>query len=316
MRGVASPKLDEFLQQANQNIALAKKNNIQLTPALARENLNKLGGLMSESVAVKYIKDKYWQLEDRIIPARVYSPAPKQALPVMVHFHGGGHMCGSIELYDPICRHLAQKANCVVISVDYRLAPEHPYPAGLDDCEYALIHYQELLDEVNHNGTVTIIGDSAGGAICSGLSMRSLSNPRIHIDQQILIYPSVDYTMSSDSIKSNGSGFLLETPRVKWYFQHYFQHNAHDVDYIKQASPLLGPITNKLPRSLVFTAGCDPLRDEGVAYVNALKQAGVAVEHHQLDGMIHAYMLLHDLVEQECLETYLSIAHFMQTKTQ
>ncbi|UJF22907.1 alpha/beta hydrolase [Shewanella sp. OMA3-2] len=309
MRGIVSPKLTDFLAVANNNIALAKQNNVQFTPSILRENLNKLGGLMSDSPSVNYVADKVFTLIDRTIAARVYSPAPDKPLPVLVHFHGGGHMCGSVALYDPICRHLASIAHCVVISVEYRLAPEYPYPAGLNDCEHALIHYAQLLDDVNHQDSVTIIGDSAGGAICTSLSMKSLTDKRLHIDQQILIYPSVDYTLTSPSLDSNGSGFLLETSRIKWYFEQYFQ--STDSDILKQASPLYGAINANLPKTLIFTAGCDPLRYEGFAYANALSTAGVEVEHHSFDGMIHAYMLLHDLVKEECITTYQHIAEFM-----
>jgi acetyl esterase len=311
MRGIVSPKLIDFLALANSNIALAKQNNVQFTPTILRENLNKLGALMSDSPSVSYIADEALTLTDRTIPVRVYSPAPELPLPVLVHFHGGGHMCGSVALYDPICRHLASIAQCVVISVEYRLAPEYPYPAGVEDCEYALIHYAQLLNDVNHQNSVTIIGDSAGGAICTSLSMKSLTDKRIHIDQQILIYPSVDYTLTSPSLDSNGCGFLLETSRIKWYFEQYFKQSDQRSDQIKQASPLLGTINANLPKTLIFTAGCDPLRDEGIAYAKALSAAGVDVEHYSFDGMIHAYMLLHDLVKQECMTTYQRIAEFM-----
>lgn len=309
MRGIVSPKLIDFLAVANNNIALAKQNNVQFTPSILRENLNKLGALMSDSPPVNYVADKAFTLNDRTIATRVYSPAPDKPLPVLLHFHGGGHMCGSVALYDPICRHLASIAKCVVISVEYRLAPEYPYPAGLNDCEHALIHYAQLLDDVNHQDSVTIIGDSAGGAICTSLSMKSLTDQRLKIDQQILIYPSVDYTLTSPSLDSNGSGFLLETSRIQWYFEQYFQ--STDSDIIKQASPLYGTINANLPKTLIFTAGCDPLRYEGIAYANALSTAGVEVEHHSFDGMIHAYMLLHDLVKEECITTYQHIAEFM-----
>jgi acetyl esterase len=309
MRGTVSPKLTDFLALANSNIALAKQNNVQFTPTILRQNLDKLGALMSDSPAMSYIADKMLTLPDRTIPVRIYSPAPDKPLPVLLHFHGGGHMCGSVVLYDPICRHLANAAQCVVISVEYRLAPEYPYPAGIDDCKQVLIRYAELLGDVNHQHNVTIIGDSAGGAICTSLSMKSLTDKRINIDQQILIYPSVDYTLNSPSLDSNGTGFLLETTRIKWYFEQYFQ--STDVDVIKQASPLFGAMSVKLPKTLIFTAGCDPLRDEGIAYAKALTAAGVDVEHHSFDGMIHAYMLLHDVVKDECMATYQHIAKFM-----
>ncbi|QYJ75920.1 alpha/beta hydrolase [Shewanella sp. FJAT-52076] len=310
-RGSASAKLAEFLAQANQNIALAREQNIQFTPALLRENLNKLAAFMTCKPDVSYIADRAWQLGDRAIPARVYSPDPHSALPVVVHFHGGGHMCGSVELYDPICRQLASTAHCVVISVEYRLAPEHPYPAGLEDCEHALRHYAEVLEDVAFITGPCIMGDSAGGAICTSLSERSLAEPSLAIRKQILIYPSVDYTMTSASYESNGAGFLLETPRVKWYFEQYFQYTALDAEKVRAASPLHGRIEAGLPETLIFTAGCDPLRDEGRAYAEALQRVGVKVEHHGLEDMIHAYMLLHDLVAEECLSTYQRIARFI-----
>ncbi|QYJ78312.1 alpha/beta hydrolase [Shewanella acanthi] len=311
LRGSASVKLAEFLKVANQNIALAKAQNIQFTPQLLRENLNKLAALMSAKPEVSYIADKAWQVGEREIACRVYSPSPEQALPVVLHFHGGGHMCGSVELYDPICRHLASIANCVVVSVEYRLAPEYPYPAGLEDCEHALRHYQSVLTEVEYQQGVSIMGDSAGGGICTSLSMLSLSDPKLRIDKQILVYPSVDYTMSGASYQSNGTGFLLETQRVQWYFEQYFQDAAKDAELVKRASPLHGEINANLPSTLIFTAGCDPLRDEGVAYARALTAAGVKVKHHQFEDMIHAYMLLQDLVTEECLATYRLIAEFL-----
>ncbi|PIW62079.1 alpha/beta hydrolase [Shewanella sp. CG12_big_fil_rev_8_21_14_0_65_47_15] len=310
-RGTASAKLTDFLTLANQNIALAKQQNIQYSPQLLRENLNKLAALMSAKPEVSYIADKAWQLGDREIGCRVYSPAPTQALPVVLHLHGGGHMCGSVELYDPICRHLASIGQCVVISVEYRLAPEYPYPAGLEDCEYALRHYQSVLDGVQYQEGVNIMGDSAGGALCTSLSQRSLTDSTLKIAKQILVYPSVDYTMASASYQSNGAGFLLETPRVQWYFEQYFQAAANDAKLVKAASPLHGEINAKLPSTLIVTAGCDPLRDEGIAYANALSAAGVQVLHHQFENMIHAYMLLQDLVTEECLATYRMIAMFL-----
>ncbi|MEC4725161.1 alpha/beta hydrolase [Shewanella sp. D64] len=334
MRGIISPKLEGFLEQANTALAESKRNKVEWTPTLIRGNLDKLAALMSESVAVEFIENRAFEYEGRQLQARVYSPAPDEKLPVILHFHGGGHMCGSVELYDPISRHLAKTAHCVVICVEYRLAPEHPYPAGIHDCQHALIHYKQVLENIGHNDTVAIVGDSAGGAICTTLTMNSLKNSAIKIDKQILIYPSVDYTMSSPSMQSNGTGFLLEQDKIRWYFQQYFidslrsdaksipstnsitnanseQGVSHE-QIIKQASPLFGPFSNKMPETLIFTAGCDPLRDEGLAYAHALHEAGVKVEHHQFDGLIHAYMLLHDLVKDECQQTYAHISEFMK----
>jgi len=310
MRGIVSEKLKPFLAQVNAVIAENKANNINLSVKQVRENLNNLQVLIGDGPKLNYVMNKQIVLNNHNIPVRVYSPNPQKKLPVVLHFHGGGHMCGSINLYDTISRKIATAGQCVVIAVEYRLAPEHPYPAGLDDCQQVLMHYQQVLTEIAFSEQVIILGDSAGGAICTTLSMQSLTNSSLKIDKQILIYPSVDYTLSSDSFKDNGHGFLLESDKVAWYFDHYFQHNEPR----SNASPLLGEINKHLPATLIFTAGCDPLRDEGIAYAGALTAAGVPVNHHHFSDLIHAYMLLDALVSEECQQTYQMIGEFIKNE--
>jgi len=311
MRGSVSDKLKPFLNDVNTAIEEAKLNNVNFTPEIVRGNLDKLSVLIGQGPELPFVSDRVFELNDRPIPARIYHPAPAEHLPVILHFHGGGHMCGSVDLYDTISRKIAKATHCIVICVEYRLAPEYPYPAGIDDCQYALIHYQQVLTNLNFNDNIYILGDSAGGAICTTLTMNSLTNPNIKIDKQILIYPSVDYTMCTDSIVENGSGFLLEQDRITWYFQQYFQDNNLHSDTAKKASPLLGHFSPKMPKTLIITAGCDPLRDEGDLYLKSLKSAAVYVEHHQFDGMIHAFMLLDSLVKEECDKTYQIIGDFI-----
>jgi acetyl esterase/lipase len=307
MRGIVSEKLVPFLAQANEALAESKKQAIEMSPELVRGNLDKLAALMGQGPALSFVKDREITLEKCIIPVRVYSPDPSQALPVVIHYHGGGHMCGSVALYDPICRKVAEQSRCIVISVEYRLAPEHPYPEGLDDCRDVLIHYQTCLAELKFTDALYIMGDSAGGAICTTLAMLSQQDKRLTVDKQILIYPSVDYTAQQESYTENGTGFLLENDKISWYFEQYFQTYSD----VKAASPLYGEITHSLPETLIITAGCDPLRDEGIAYAKALAAAGVSVQHHQFDGLTHAYMLLEVLVEEECQQTYQMISDFI-----
>lgn len=308
MRGIVSDKLKPFLAQVNQVIADNKTNNITLSVAQVRENLNNLQALISKGPQLPYVANKQITVNEHSIHVRIYSPQPQQKLPVVLHYHGGGHLAGNIDLYDNISRKIAQSGQCVVIAVEYRLAPEYPYPAGINDCQQALMHYQQVLTDVAFNEQVIILGDSAGGAICTTLTMQSLTNSALKIDKQILIYPSVDYTLSSESSKSNGSGFLLEIDKVAWYFDHYFQANEDRA----KASPLFGTINRSLPDTLIFTAGCDPLRDEGLAYAGALTAAGVPVNHQHFDDLIHAYMLLETLVSEECQQTYQMIGEFIQ----
>jgi len=312
MRGIISPKLSGFIEQANAAAALAKENGVQLTPSLVRENLEKLSAFIGEGPELAYAQESAFATATHNIPVRVYSPAPDEALPVVVHYHGGGGMCGNIALYDTISRKIAKAGHCVVIAVEYRLAPEFPYPKGIEDCQFALEHYQDVLKEVSYSQQLIIAGDSAGSAICTTLASDNIASS-VKIDKQILVYPSVDYTLSSPSMTENGTGFLLETSKVEWYFDNYFQGNDfQSTQARKAASPLFMPMDNTMPETLMFSAGCDPLKDEAFFYEKALQASGVKVEHHSFDGMIHAYMLLDSLVAQECAETYQLIGEFIR----
>ena len=309
MRGIISDKLSGLIEQANAAVKEAKESGVQLTPSLVRANLENLSVFIGEGPELAFVQESAFVTSTHIIPVRVYSPDPEQALPVVVHYHGGGHMCGSIELYDTISRKISKAGNCVVIAVEYRLAPEHPYPAAIEDSQYALENYQDVLSDVNFNQQLIIMGDSAGGAIATTLASNNIDNSSVKIDKQVLIYPSVDYTMSCESTEENGTGFLLEKEKMIWYFNHYLQEK----ELSKQASPLFMPMAKSMPKTLIFTAGCDPLRDEGIAYGQGLIKAGVKVEQHSFDGMIHAYMLLDALVKSECEETYRLIGEFIQS---
>lgn len=308
MRGTISPKLDDFIKQANIAVAEARASGVLFTPSLVRGNLDKLEAFIGEGPELAYVKDDAINSASHAISVRIYSPAPKEHLPVVMHFHGGGHMCGSIELYDAISRKISQAGHCIVIAVEYRLSPEYPYPAGIDDCQHALEHYQNVLGDIKYNEQLMIAGDSAGGAICTTLSSQNLNSKNVNIDKQILIYPSVDYTMNFPSVTENGSGFLLETSKVNWYFDNYFRANESR----EKASPLFMPMNERMPETIVFVAGCDPLRDEGIAYAGALTEVGIKVEQHVFSGMIHAYMLLDSLVAKECEQTYQLIGEFIK----
>ncbi len=311
MRGVISEKLADFIEQVNITVKQSKEDGVQYTPALVRENIEKLSTFIGDGPRLAYAQESAFVTKTHTVPVRIYSPAPEQNLPVVLHYHGGGHMCGNIALYDAISRKIAKAGHCVVIAVEYRLAPEFPYPAGIDDCQYALEHYKDVLGQVKYNQQLIIAGDSGGGAICTTLASKNIGNPNVKIEKQILIYPSVDYTMSCASIKENGHGFVLEQEKIIWYFEQYFQGK----NMKKAASPLFMTMDANMPETIIFTAGCDPLRDEGIAYGQALSQFGVKVEQHSLGGMIHAYMLLDSLVAKECEQTYQLIGEFIRRST-
>jgi len=318
MRGTVSINLIPLLEQVNAGIAQAKASGAAFEPNVIRQNLENLSSYMIPGPEVALIKNTFITVAENKIAVRIYHPNPEKELPVLLHFHGGGHMCGSVNLYDPISRELAIAANAIVVCIDYRLAPEHPYPAGLDDCQYLLENYQDLLKGYRFSEQLYIAGDSAGGAICTSLVINNIDNAAIKIDKQILIYPSVDYTMSCPSISDNGQGFLLEADKMCWYFQQYFNLDNIELNtgestaaLITAASPLLGKFDSRMPKTLVITAGCDPLRDEGALYAQKVKQAGVSVEHYQFDDLIHAYMLLSKLVPEQYHQTYSLIKKFI-----
>lgn len=308
MRGSLSPLLTEFIKYVNEAISIAKENGVELTPELARVNFEGLAEFVTNVPEISFTDDRAINYSNnQKISVKIYSPEPERPLPVVVYFHGGGHMCGSLKLYDPMCRKISLYGQCVVVNVNYCLAPEHPYPQGLNEAEYIVKHYREVLDGVAHTGELIIAGDSAGGAICTSLTMRQVINTELKFSKQILIYPSVDYTMSLDSIEENGKGYFLEKDRIEWYFDQYFL-NQEDR---KQASPLYGPINSDSPQTLIIIAGCDPLRDECIHYANKLQDMGVYVEKHIFEHMIHAFMNIEDLVPNECRLLYQLIGQFI-----
>lgn len=304
-----SPELSGFVDQVNQAITQAKEAGLVATPQMARASLQALSSFITNVPNVSFVEDLVLTAPTHSIPVRIYSPDPDRKLPVVLYFHGGGHMCGDIELYDPICRKIAMAGQCVVVSVEYRLAPEFPYPCGLDDAEFAVKNYLTVLTDVGFNNEIYIAGDSGGGAICASLTARQVSDPALKFTKQILIYPSLDYTLSCDSIDELATGYFLEKHRIEWYFDHYFQNGESR----REVSPLFNPINKNSPNTLVLTAECDPLKDEAKAYVNKLRDANVGVEYFEFKGMTHAFMNLENLVPDSTQLLYEKIGQFINS---
>lgn len=247
---------------------------------------------------------------ERRIPVRVYRPALTGEPKVVVFIHGGGHLSGSVEVYDPVARHLAMATGNIVVSVDYRLAPENPYPAGLSDAKAVIENVWSLLDSqhIPYTRQITLIGDSGGGAFSATLAAYFSREQPGFIHRLVLIYPSLDYTLNWPSVQENGTGKLLDESKIRWYFQQYFR-NEEDR---KQTSPLYLPLSQDFPPTLVFSGGLDPLRDENFAFVARLQAAGIPVQHVHFPGMTHAYLMLEDKVLQEAKATYLAIGDFVK----
>lgn len=264
--------------------------------------MQKLSAIGGQGPEIAYVSDGSFFIEKSTrfaIPFRIYSPAPTKPLPVVIYLHGGGHMCGGIETYDAISRRIAKITNSIVITPDYRLAPEYPYPQAIGDCEFLLSHYRALLNGLPFKEELILAGDSAGGALAATLSASDNIEAPV-ITKQILIYPSLDYTMNQPSINTYQTGYLLEKAGIGWYFDNYLQHGEDR----KQVSPLYSPAGARTPATLIIIADCDPLQDEAYAYADKLRIAGAKVNTHTARGMIHGFMQLHSLVQEECAQVY------------
>lgn len=221
---------------------------------------------------------------------RLYRPAGTVArlLPTILYFHGGGWTIGSLEAYDLPCRFFCARSGCALVAVDYRLAPEHKFPAAIDDAVGA---YRWLAAEAITLGIdparIVLAGDSAGGNIAAVIAWLLRDEPRPPC-LQWLICPATDLAMESPSYKSCGEGFLLTHADMRWFRGHYL-NNPGEVDD-PRASPLRADDVSGLAPALIYTAGFDPLRDEGHAYADRLSAAGVKTIHREFDSLIHGFV--------------------------
>lgn len=219
---------------------------------------------------------------------RVYRPVRGETLPALVYFHGGGWTIGDLDTHDVLCRSLALGARCAVFSVDYRLAPEHPFPAAVEDCLAATRYVAEHARELNVHG-IAVGGDSAGGNLAAtvALTARDAGEPRLAF--QLLIYPATDQRCATPSHERNGQGYLLTREGIQYFRQAYLPQERDWTDW--RASPLLAKNHANLPPALIITAGYDPLLDEGKAYAERLRAAGVRVDYREYADMVHGFVL-------------------------
>ncbi len=230
------------------------------------------------------------------IPMRLYRPAnaPAKNAGALVYYHGGGWVIGDLDTHDSLCRDLALQADCVVISVDYRLAPENPFPAAVDDCVAAFQNVAMRADALGIDvKKIAVGGDSAGGNLAAVVALTQRDAARHHADTpcpcyQLLIYPATDMRAISDSHTRNGEGYLLTAETIGYFRGHYCPEPATWEDW--RTSPLLHPDLSGLPPALVLTAGYDPLRDEGLQYANALSNNGNACQYVCFERQLHGFV--------------------------
>ena len=219
---------------------------------------------------------------------RLYRPVKNEKLPALVYFHGGGWTIGDLDTHDVLCRQLALGARCVVISVDYRLAPECPFPAAVEDCFAAVRYVAENAAQLNI-GALAVGGDSAGGNLAATVSLLARDAGGPALAYQLLIYPATDQRLASASHERNGQGYLLTRDSMQYFRRAYLPNENDWTDW--RSSPLLAASHADLPPAFVITAGYDPLLDEGRAYAERLQAAGVRVTYREYADMVHGFIL-------------------------
>ena len=215
-------------------------------------------------------------------------------LPILVYYHGGGWIRGDLDTHDDVCRYLCHRAGCLVASVDYRLAPEHRFPAALEDCDAATRWMAENAARLGADpARLAIGGDSAGGNIACGVTLKARDRGGPAICFQLLIYTATDLAGETESKRLYSSGYLLDS--MPFYVASYLGPEGNAAAPL--ASPLLAPDLSDLPPALVLTAGFDPLRDEGEAYARRLEAAGVPTDYRCHESMIHGFVSITGLIE-------------------
>lgn len=231
------------------------------------------------------------------VKARLYHPMPGATLPLLVFIHGGGWVFGTLDTHDPLCRALAAAAEIAVLSLEYPRAPEHRYPAALDTVRAAVVTAVEQADTLGIDpGRIAVGGDSAGGNLSAALCLATRDEGGPAIAHQLLLYPVIDNDFTRASYVENATGYMLSSDMMQWFWAQYMG------DAGRAAGPLATPIRAEslagLPSATIVTAEFDPLRDEGIAYAERLKAAGVAVTHDHFPGVIHGFASMLGMLPQ------------------
>ncbi len=257
-----------------------------------------------QELAVPVEAEPVAQVEDRSlpgpageIPVRVYRPARPGLLPALVYFHGGGWVICSLDTHDNVCRALANRVGCVVVSVDYRLAPEHRYPAGRDDCYAAARWVAERGAALGVDAArVAVGGDSAGGNLAAVVALMARDRGGPRLAAQLLVYPITNDDFDTPSYVDYAEGHLLTRKAMRWFFGHYLDDPARSRE--PWVCPLRAERLDGLPPAHVVTAEFDPLRDEGEAYAQRLRRAGVPTTLVRYDGMFHGFFSMFEPLDK------------------
>ncbi|MEV6502770.1 alpha/beta hydrolase [Streptomyces prunicolor] len=247
--------------------------------------------LQGDPEQVAWVEDRVVPGPTADVPVRLYYPAGDGPFPCLVYFHGGGWVTLDIDVCDPTTRALANDTGCVVVSVDYRKAPEHRFPAAVDDAWASTAWVTENAVELNIDpARIGVFGDSSGGnlAAVTALRARDVGGPALAC--QILIHPPTDHNTDKRSYLDNAEGYLLQRHSMRWFYGHYLNDPSEGAN--PWVSPLRAQDLSGLPRALVVTAQYDPLRDDGRLYAERLAAAGTPTKHNDYSGVTHAFYLM------------------------
>jgi acetyl esterase len=258
-----------------------------ISPTVMREAFTAMSGEV-EGPDVAKVEMKEADGPAGTIPVRVYTPDGDGEMPGLVYFHGGGFVVCDLDSHDVTCRELANGADCVVVSVDYRLAPEAKFPAAPEDCyaatKWVAEHASELGIDVDR---IAVGGDSAGGNLATAVALMCRDRNGPTLTHQLLIYPVTDNRCDTLSYKENGVGYFLSADMMRWFWHHYLESESDGDNPL--ASPLRASDLSGLPSATLLTAEYDPLRDEGRAYAERLQAAGVQTTHTDYPGVFHGF---------------------------
>jgi acetyl esterase len=266
----------------------------ELTPGEARARVlpPELGG---EEQPVHTITNRKIPGDGGLLAVRVYRPSAAPSLPGLVYFHGGGFVLGGLDMNDRPCRALANASGCVVVSVDYRLAPEHQFPAAADDAYAATAFVAANAASFGIDpARLAVGGDSAGGNLAAVVALRARDAGGPPLAFQLLVYPLVDFTDDSPSMREYADGHFLTAAGLEWFAQHYLPAA------VDRRQPWVSPMHARLaglPPAFIQTAECDPLRDQGEAFARRLQEAGVRTELKRYEGMFHPFFSLPGVID-------------------
>jgi len=288
MASTLNPQVQEYLHGLSEQ-GLPPLYRLPL--AEARETYRDLSVSDEPPEPVGSVTDRTVPGPDGDVPIRIYRPTAEGPRPALAFFHGGGWMLGGIDTHDALCRALTNASDCVVVAVDYRLAPEHRFPDGLEDCYAATQWLAENAEEIGATpGTLAVAGDSAGATLALGVSLLARDRGGPSIDYQVLAYPPAAFSFKTDSYEENAQGYFLTRKDMERFWNGYVRSEL-DGDH-PYSAPLQAERLDGLAPTFLLTCGFDPLRDDGRALADRLEAAGVPTRHVQYDDMIHGFLTM------------------------